>query len=158
MNDEDFYKTLPRKRMAAGALFFDQHGNTLIVKPTYRDYWLLPGGAIEENESPRQGCIREVLEELGLHRDIRALLCIDYVPGYAAVSESLQFIFYGGILDQQQIADIVLPLAELSEYRFLPLEEAVTLVSPRVSKRLMHCREAIEQQIPIYLENGQTIY
>lgn len=32
-----------------------------------RDYYVFPGGQIEEGESPEEACIREVLEETGLH-------------------------------------------------------------------------------------------
>jgi 8-oxo-dGTP diphosphatase len=36
-----------------------------------RDYWVLPGGSIEGNESVEQACLREVKEETGL--DIQIL-------------------------------------------------------------------------------------
>ncbi len=35
----EFYESLPGKRMAAGALFFNQAHEVLIVKPVYRDEW-----------------------------------------------------------------------------------------------------------------------
>jgi hypothetical protein len=34
----DFTTTLPRKRMAAGALFFNAADDVLLVNPTYKDY------------------------------------------------------------------------------------------------------------------------
>ncbi len=37
-----FFATLARKRMAAGALFFDAAGRIYLVKPTYRAGWLIP--------------------------------------------------------------------------------------------------------------------
>jgi len=33
---------------------------------------------VDENESPRQGCIREVKEEMGLDIDIKRFLCVSY--------------------------------------------------------------------------------
>lgn len=36
--------SLPRKRMAAGALFVDGLGRVLLVDPVYRGTWDLPGG------------------------------------------------------------------------------------------------------------------
>ncbi|MEO0768780.1 MAG: NUDIX hydrolase [Cyanobacteria bacterium J06649_4] len=46
--------------MGAGGLFFDSEGRLLILKPTYRNDWLIPGGVVEANESPRHACMREV--------------------------------------------------------------------------------------------------
>ena len=34
------------------------------------NYWVLPGGSIEEGEPPEQACCREVREEVGLEIDI----------------------------------------------------------------------------------------
>ncbi|MGW0970924.1 NUDIX domain-containing protein [Streptomyces sp. NPDC002516] len=53
-------------RMAAGALFFDADGRVLMVEPTYKDYWDIPGGYVETGESPLQAADREVHEELGI--------------------------------------------------------------------------------------------
>ena len=39
-----FHRSLPMKRMGAGAVIRDLDGNVLIVKPTYKDGWELPGG------------------------------------------------------------------------------------------------------------------
>ena len=73
MIDTSYYNTLPKKRMGASALFLDTQNNLLLVKPTYRPFWLLTGGVIEENESPRIACLREVKEELGLDISIEKL-------------------------------------------------------------------------------------
>ena len=74
-----YLNKLPKKRMGAGCLFFNHEGKILILKPTYKDNWLLPGGVIEANESPRQACIREVKEETGIDCQPTRLLCVDYV-------------------------------------------------------------------------------
>src|SRR6202042_1722416 len=61
-----WYAQLPTMFGAAGALFTDDAGRVLLVKPNYRDHWSLPGGILEEGEPPHEACRREVLEELGL--------------------------------------------------------------------------------------------
>jgi 8-oxo-dGTP diphosphatase len=71
------FEMLPKKRMASAALFLNAQNDMLIVKPIYRKDWLLPGGVVEERESPRQACIREVKEELGLDVAESQLLCVD---------------------------------------------------------------------------------
>jgi 8-oxo-dGTP pyrophosphatase MutT (NUDIX family) len=130
--DPTFYESLPKKRMAAGCLFFDEKGRALLVKPTYKPVWEIPGGITELNESPLQCCRREVQEELGLARRIGDLLVVDYSHPAGARTESLMFIFSGGVLSPGVIAAIRLRSAELSEYRFfepgaLPPEMTPTL-------------------------------
>lgn len=42
-----------------------QDGNILLSREEKTDWWLIPGGGIEEGESLKQCCEREVLEETG---------------------------------------------------------------------------------------------
>jgi 8-oxo-dGTP pyrophosphatase MutT (NUDIX family) len=60
----------------AAAFVFDDAGRLLVVKENYgRFRWSLPGGAIEEGESPEDACVREAVEETG------AEVRIDYLVG-----------------------------------------------------------------------------
>ena len=113
-----FQNSLPKKRMAAGALFFDVHGRILFVLPTYKNNWEIPGGVVELNESPRQACLREVEEELGLVRPLGRLLCIDYLSRSSDKTEAIMFIFLGGTLSPTEISNIQLPADELGGFRF----------------------------------------
>ena len=38
-----FIATLPTRRLAAGALIRNERGEMLLVKPNYKDGWILPG-------------------------------------------------------------------------------------------------------------------
>lgn len=60
-----FIATLPTRRLAAGAVIRNEHGELLLVQPNYKDGWILPGGTVEAGEAPKPGCFREVEEELG---------------------------------------------------------------------------------------------
>jgi 8-oxo-dGTP diphosphatase len=158
MTDSTYnYQTLPKKRMAAGALFLNEKGNILIVKPAYRPEWLLPGGCIELYESPREACIREVLEELHLEVSLEKLLCVEYLSEEHEQTECIQFSFYGGVLSQKQIDDIILPSEELREYIFAPLEQAVCLLSLKLAKRVPYCIQALSENATIYLEDGRRM-
>ena len=70
---------MPTKRMSAGALIFNDAGQLLLVKPHYKDHWSIPGGIIDKEESPRQACLREVEEEVGIKLESVKFLCIDWV-------------------------------------------------------------------------------
>jgi ADP-ribose pyrophosphatase YjhB (NUDIX family) len=49
-----------RKRVAADMLIRDEAGRVLLVNPTYKDFWDLPGGMAEANEPPRAAAEREL--------------------------------------------------------------------------------------------------
>lgn len=132
-----YHDNLPKKRMAAGVLFFDGDGKILIVKTTYKDHWEIPGGVVEMNESPREACKREILEELTLHVEPTSLLCLDYGAATKEKSESLQFVFDGGQLSQNQIDAIQLDNKELSEYRFVDAKKAAKLLSGSLGARVL---------------------
>lgn len=152
----EFLASLPKKRMAASALIRDTHGNVLIVKPTYRADWLVPGGSVEADESPFRAAQRETEEEVGLKLDLLRLLLVDYQPASEDTNESLQFVFDGGTIDAQQIAQIKLPLDELSEWRLVPLETAVQLLAPKLARRI-HIAYTHPDQTH-YAENGRAIF
>lgn len=153
----NWYETLPKKRMGVGVLFFDESDRLLIVKPDYKDHWSIPGGTIDANESPRAAAIREVKEEVGLEVPGVRFLCIDYVHATPDKSENLQFIFHGGILTQEQIATIQLDGKELAEWRFASIDEARPLLSQKLATRIPHCLAARVAKSGIYLESGQSV-
>ena len=156
MMSNDYYESLPQKRMAVGVLFFNEQNELLIVKPTYKEGWSIPGGVIDENESPREACVREVKEELGIDLFSVRLLAVDYMSPaksqYANKSENIQFIFYGGTIEGTTA--IHLPEEELSEYKFLKVEDALPLLSANLARRIPHCIEAIKTNTAVYLEGG----
>lgn len=55
-------------------LFTDALGRLLVVKPTYKPGWELPGGSVEDGESPGRAAVREIAEELGVERPVGRLL------------------------------------------------------------------------------------
>jgi len=139
MTSAEYIHSLPRKIVGSAAVFFNSKNELLIAKPNYRDGWLTPGGAVEALESPLQGCIREIKEEIGL--DIPNLKCIGVGHEVGATPDgekydALQFTFYGGVLSDEQISNITLQKKELDEYRFVPLEEALKLLNQKLARRI----------------------
>ena len=62
---------------------------------------------------------REVKEELGLDKDAIRLLCVEYRRAGTVMMAS-NFVFDGGVLTDDEIANIKLQEAELTEYGFGP--------------------------------------
>ena len=148
----DYYKTLPKKRMGAEALIFNNKNELLTLKPSYKDYWSIPGGVIEENESPKAGCVREVKEEIGLDVSLQ-FLCVDWTSSKEGKGDSLQFIFYGGVLPPEQENAIKLETEEISDYKFLAVDQALLLLSEKLKRRVPKCLEALKKNTALYLED-----
>ncbi|MGH3504259.1 MAG: NUDIX domain-containing protein [Nocardioidaceae bacterium] len=67
-------------RVAAGVIIHDAHGRVLLVKPTYKAGWEVPGSYVKPDESPRTAAAREVHEELGASIEPGRLLAVDWAP------------------------------------------------------------------------------
>lgn len=150
----DLNAALPAKPSAAAVVITDMHGRILIVKPTYRDTWGLPGGGSDGRESPRETCVREIREELGLDLEPGALLAYDHRVN-AAGMDAHRFLFDGPVLTDRQIDAIVLPPDELTEHRFVAVEEAVALLDPPLGRRLQRAMQHRDEGRAVYLEDGQ---
>src|SRR5215207_7068234 len=104
---EQYVAGLDRKRMAAGVLFRDRAGRVLLVEPSYKPNWEIPGGAVAADEPPWAAARREVLEELGRDLPVGRLLVVDYVRPQDSRPEGVVFVFDGGMLDETDIAGLV---------------------------------------------------
>jgi ADP-ribose pyrophosphatase YjhB (NUDIX family) len=154
MNSSKAYTaSLPQKRMGAGCLFFDEQGRVMLVKPTYKSGWEIPGGSVEDHESPRQCCEREIQEELGIQRKVGQLLVVDYNSETEEKTESLMFIFDGGILPSSETDSIQLRQDELSELRFFTAETLPEEMSFALRNRILMAWQQKTRGGDVYLEN-----
>lgn len=126
----------------------------MMVRPTYKDYWDIPGGYVEPGETPYQACIREVEEELGIRPAIGRLLVADWAPTDRD-GDKILFIFDGGHLTPDQHAAIKLRDGELFEYRYASLAEADQLTLPRLVRRITEASSSTKTFGTIYLEHGR---
>lgn len=152
MIDMNYYQNLPKKRMGAGMILLDQAGQILIVKPHYKDHWILPGGVVEADESPQQACVREVEEEIGLSIPNPSFLGVHYLADLDGRGENLQFVFYGGQLDNDEIKSIRRQEDEHEEIKFVPIEDGKKLLSDQSAFRVSECLKALEKNTAVYLE------
>lgn len=138
---------------AAGALFLDERGRVLLVEPTYKPGWDIPGGVIEAGETPSAACAREIQEELGLSMDVGRLLVVDWAPH--PKGEKVLFVFDGGLLGERTARSIRLQAEELASYRFVPPREIGEWLPPRLIRRVSAAVVAKDDGTIHYLEHAE---
>lgn len=138
-------------RVAAGALFFDDQHRVLLVHPTYKETWDIPGGYVERGESPAAACRREIGEELGLDRPALRMLGVDWAPSDKE-GDKLLFMFDCGKLGEDE-RRIKLDGNELDSWRWVRLDDLDDFVIARISRRI----RAVGVEGSSYLEHGELL-
>jgi len=124
-----------RPLVAAGVLFFDAAGRVLLVEPTYKDGWEIPGGFVRIGETPSEGAAREVEEELGIRPGVGPLLVADWAPS-PGEGDKLLFVFDGGRLTRAD-EDAARPDGvEISAWAYHDRERLESLLPPRLARRV----------------------
>ena len=162
-----FELPVPAIPASAGAMIFDRSGRLLILKPTYKSGWTIPGGVMEaDGETPWDACRREVREECGLDVQSGRLACVDFrrprparpagsgQPGKPASPGGIRFLFDCGQLPGASFAAVVLQPAEISEYRLARPAAALKLLRKPIRRRVA---AALRGGPPRYLENGRPV-
>jgi 8-oxo-dGTP diphosphatase len=152
----ELYLNLPTKRMAAGVLLFNEEREFLLVQPTYKDTWEIPGGVVERNESPKDAVVREVQEELSLDlsQEVISLTLLDYMGPGSEKTESLMFVFAGPILTSLQQSALSPFLEEIKSFRFVRPDDGVALLAPVLASRVLRALDAIKAQSFAYSEGS----
>lgn len=146
---------LPAVPASAGALIYDHAGRLLILKPTYKSGWTIPGGVMEaDGETPWDACRREVREECGIEVTSGRLACVDFHPGRPGHLGGIRFLFDCGPVDDAALAAITLQPEEIAEHRLVPLDTALTLLRPPIRRRV---RAASRHRGFVYLEDGHPV-
>jgi ADP-ribose pyrophosphatase YjhB (NUDIX family) len=152
--DARFLK-IPRIPASAGALIYDKTGRLLILRPSYKAGWTIPGGQIEETgESPWQGCRRETFEECGLEIESGRLACVDFLRPRAGRPGGVRFLFDCGRFRDEQLATITIDHDEITDHRFAELADATTLLRGPVRRRVL---AVAGRQHCVYLEQGRRV-
>jgi 8-oxo-dGTP diphosphatase len=147
---ELWYQQLATFYGAASGLITDPGGRVLMVKPNYRAGWSLPGGVLEADERPEDGCAREVREEVGLTVRPGRLLVLDWVPaGDDRPRPFVSFLFDCGTVAAD--TPIRLQADELDDYRFVEPAEAARMVPAFAVERLPAALAARRGGTTVYL-------
>jgi 8-oxo-dGTP diphosphatase len=150
-----FAAGLPAVPVSAGALIFDRAGRLLILKPTYKTGWTIPGGVMEaDGETPWEACRREVREECGIEVRSGRLACVDFRPGRPGHPGGIRFLFDCGQAGDAALEAITVQPEEIAAYRLVPMDAAFTLLRPPIRRRV---RAATCRRRCVYLENGRPV-
>jgi 8-oxo-dGTP diphosphatase len=146
---------LPGIPVSAGALIFDRSGRLLILKPTYKSGWTIPGGVMEaDGESPWEACRREVREETGIEVARGRLAAMDFRRQRPDRPGGVRFLFDCGKVSDQALSGLVLQPEEISESRLAPLADALVLLRGPIRRRV---RAATRGRRLVYLEDGRPV-
>lgn len=149
------HSRLPRRRVGSGCLFVDHEGRPLLVEPTYKPTWEIPGGVVEGGEDPRTCVTREVQEELGLTVTPGRLLVIDHQADPPPRGDSMMLIYDGGLMEHPET--IHLRETELRSFRFVPVEALDQFASERLAFRVRQALRAWREGTMVEIVNGQVI-
>ena len=145
------YREFPKKRVGAGVVIVDKDMRVLLVEPTYKETWEIPGGLVELNEAPREAARRECREELGFDISVERLLVIDWVSQGRTPGDGLMFIYATGSIDSSQI---ILPSEELRSWEWCVREAVTTRVPSYLARRIFAAIDALSEGTFMELENG----
>jgi ADP-ribose pyrophosphatase YjhB (NUDIX family) len=150
--DDEFLPAIPA---SAGAMIYDRDGRLLILKPTYKSGWTIPGGVMEaDGETPWEACQREVAEECGVIVQAGRLAAVDFRRPRPGRPGGLRFLFDCGRLAADAFDAIKLQAEEISEYRLVRPQEAAGLLRKPIRRRVRAARRA---DSTIYLEEGRPV-
>lgn len=78
---------VPRTRMGAGVVLFNEGGDVLLLKHAFHGDkpWGIPGGWLNRNEAPALGAIRELREETNLAATLGEVAYLERNPRQSAV-------------------------------------------------------------------------
>ncbi|QDK44751.1 hypothetical protein DOM22_06025 [Bdellovibrio sp. ZAP7] len=154
-DDKEYYESLPGKRVSTCALIFYKN-QLLLVQPSYSAGWILPGGTVEAEESPMDGLMREVRENLGINITPTHVLAIDYISNKDVKGEYLSFLFGTIDLSEKQAQNVVVSMMEIKNFKFVDIDVAYSMLVPAISRRVASALKAVsENYMMVYLEDGK---
>jgi 8-oxo-dGTP diphosphatase len=133
-------RVAPAHPGTARGLITDEYGRWLIVIPLGGTrLWLLPGGLIEQDESPTDACEREIREEIGLDLKCVSLYSVGWnrprLPGSRA---RYSFIFKMGVHDSRMLGgQIEIQDNEILRWKWASPKQALKILHPAIAERLI---------------------
>lgn len=153
-HERAFFDSLPRSRGAAMALLRGGAQRVLVVKPSYKAGWALPGGVIEAGESPLAACRRECAEEIGFVPALSHLVAVDWLPPHTSPDgrPATMYVFAGVVAETARVR---LAEGELSAHAFVPADALADYLPEPLLRRVRSCVDGTRWPgVTRYLEDG----
>lgn len=146
--------TLAKRHTASGAFIFNDQNQLLILKPSYKDGWNLPGGVSDQFESPYQTIIRECKEETNLDVDIQQLVLIDYVTENVQ-DQTFDHVEFYFLAKAKSFDSIKIDNQEIIDYKFINPSKADKYLTKPYYDRLVAFQNA--KTYPVLFENKKPL-
>ena len=142
---------LPTKRIIAQGLLRDADGRTLLCRLTYKPEWDLPGGVVEVGESPADGLVRELQEELGITVSVNGLITVNWLPAWRGWDDACVMLFDLGVADASVVDTMRLQPTEIAGVEWCD-EETIAIHATAAARELLDAVRA--GGITPYRESG----
>jgi 8-oxo-dGTP diphosphatase len=122
----------PAPKVCAGTLFTRGDAVLLIHRSIYENGWDIPGALVGHGESPAAAARRQLGDDVGLDREPRRLIVVDWVPGESG--DEFLYVFDGGELAD---ADIRLTLGKdgLDRWEWVPVDRLAEYLPAELAAR-----------------------
>jgi 8-oxo-dGTP pyrophosphatase MutT (NUDIX family) len=129
-----FFASITRRIVAGSVICRAPDGRLLVVHDRFRGTWTLPGGLVDEGESPLEAAVREAREEGGVDVEAGDLLGV-----FAQrMPERIHLIY---AVTPIAVPEPPVPLHphEITEARWVPVAEALELVDRPMRRKVAAC-------------------
>ncbi|MDN4492874.1 NUDIX domain-containing protein [Ureibacillus aquaedulcis] len=133
--------------LGVAGIVVNAEGKWLVVKKKYsglKGVWSLPAGFVQIGETADEAIVREVVEETGIHCEVTGLIGFRTGVIREEISDNMA-IFCCTLPSEGQIIQI--QEEEISEARWLSVEEIVNSGASSVMLEEMACHELIQHQL-----------
>jgi ADP-ribose pyrophosphatase YjhB (NUDIX family) len=142
---------LPTKRIIAQGLLRDADDRILLCRLTYKPEWDLPGGVVEVGESPADGLVRELQEELGITVKVNDLITVNWLPAWRGWDDACVMLFDLGVTEASVTDTMDLQPTEIAGVEWCD-EETIAIHATAAARELL---EAVRTGgIAPYRESG----
>ncbi len=124
-------------RPSACSIIWDDAGRVLLTRRTDNGRWCLPGGAHEPGESAEECCVRETLEETGLHTRVTRLIGVYSTPHRITIYNDGNRVQFFTLCFEAVVTGGELSLSdETTEYGYFSPDEvrAMDVLEPHVER------------------------
>ncbi|MGW5398569.1 NUDIX domain-containing protein [Streptomyces sp. NPDC003952] len=149
-----YYAAQPSPLVAATGIVLDPRGRVLVLTTSYKAEPELPGGGVEDTETPEEGLARELKEELDLSVPVGRLLAVDSRPPGPLGRSLVVHVHLVGPLTSEEASSLSFPDGEITEARWLTPEEAYAALETRRESRLRAALAALHSGSIAHLVNG----